>query len=166
LPGGIAGRLRAASFVTGGGRARVAVPHWDDVVQGECGLASSVGDCGERGLAVAWVLADDGVVMGTSDQALVEFAVLAVTGIVVSAVAASMVTDYRGSLTRYAHSCWRFYQRRWYQRLFLWTSSSRAHYADEAWVRRTLRLGAIPGLAIGALILAIEFVALFTGHVT
>ncbi len=100
-----------------------------------------------------------------SDQTLVEFAVLAVTGIVVSAVAAIMVMDYRGSLTRYAHGCWRFYQRRWYQRLFLWTSSSRAQAADEAWVRRTLRLVAVLGLAMGVLVLALEFAALFTGHV-
>jgi hypothetical protein len=124
------------------------------------------GDCGERGLAAIWILADDGAVMEMSDQTLAEFAVLAVTGIVVSAVAAIMVTDYRGSLTRYAHSCWRLYQHRWYQRLFLWTSSSRAHYADEARVRRTLRLVAVPGLAMGVLVLAIEVAALFTGHVT
>jgi multidrug efflux pump subunit AcrB len=103
--------------------------------------------------------------MEMSDQTLAEFAVLAVTGIVVSAVAAIMVTDYRGSLTRYAHSCWRVYQRRWYRRLFLWTSSSRAHYTDEARVRRTLRLVAVPGLAMGVLFLVIEFAALFTGHV-
>jgi multidrug efflux pump subunit AcrB len=103
--------------------------------------------------------------MEMSDQTLAEFAVLAVTGIVVSAVAAIMVTDYRGSLTRYAHSCWRLYQRRWYQRLFLWTSSSRARYADETPVRRTLRLVAVLGLAMGVLVLAIEFAALVTGHV-
>jgi hypothetical protein len=103
--------------------------------------------------------------MEISDQTLAEFAVLAVTGIVMSAVAAIMVTDYRGSLTRYAHSCWRVYQRRWYQRLFLWTASSRTHYADEARVRRTLRLVAVPGLAMGVFFLAIEFAALFTGHV-
>jgi multidrug efflux pump subunit AcrB len=108
--------------------------------------------------------------MEMSDQTLAEFAVLAVAGIVVSVVAAIMVTDYRGSLTRYAHSCWRiyqhrFYQHRWYQRLFLWTSSSRAHQADQARVRRTLRVLAVLGLAIGVLVLAIEFAALFTGHV-
>jgi hypothetical protein len=123
------------------------------------------GDCGERGLAAIWILADDGAVMEMSDQTLAEFAVLAVTGIVVSAVAAIMVTDYRGSLTRYAHSCWRLYQHRWYQRLFLWTSSSRAHFADEARVRRTLRVVAVPGLAVGVLVLVIESAALFTGHV-
>jgi hypothetical protein len=103
--------------------------------------------------------------MEMSDQTLAEFAVLAVTGIVVSVVAAIMVTDFRGSLTRYARSCWRLYQHRWYQRLFLWTSSSRAHFADEARVRRTLRVVAVPGLAIGVLVLAVEFAALFTGHV-
>jgi hypothetical protein len=101
--------------------------------------------------------------MEMSDQTLVEFAVLAVTGIVVSAVAAIIVMDYRGSLTRYAHSCWRFYQRRWYQRLFLWTCSSRAQAADEAWVRRTLRLVAVLGLAVGVLVLALEFAALSRG---
>ena len=103
--------------------------------------------------------------MEMSDQTLAEFAVLAVAGVVVSAVAAIMVMDYRGLLTRYARSCWRFYQHRWYQRLFLWTSSSRAHYADETRVRRTLRLVAVAGLAVGVLVLAIEFAALFTGHV-
>jgi hypothetical protein len=68
-------------------------------------------------------------------------------------------------LTRYSHSCWQYYQRSWYQRLFLWTPSSRAHYADEAQVRRTLRLSAIAGLAMGVFVLAIEFSALITGHV-
>ena len=103
--------------------------------------------------------------MEMSDQTLVEFAILAVTGIVLSAVAAIMVTDYRGSLTRCAHSCWRFYQRRWYQRLFLRTSWSRAYYADEARVRRVFRLVAVLGLAMGVLVLVIEFAALVTGHV-
>ena len=103
--------------------------------------------------------------MEMSDETLAEFAVLAVTGTVVSAVAAIMATDYRGSLTRYAHSCWRLYQHRWYQRLFLWTSSSRARYADESAVRRTIRLVAVLGLAMGVLVLAIEFAALVTGHV-
>ncbi|HEY2577668.1 MAG TPA: hypothetical protein VGI74_15280 [Streptosporangiaceae bacterium] len=103
--------------------------------------------------------------MEMSDQTLAEFAVLAVTGILVSAVAAIMVTDYRGSLARCARSCWRICQHRWYQRLFLWTSSSRAHFADETRVRRTLRLVAVPGLAIGVLVLAIELAALLTGRV-
>lgn len=103
--------------------------------------------------------------MQMSDQPLAQFAVLMVTGLVLAAVAAIMVTDYRGLLTRYAHSCWRIYQHRWYQRLFLWTSASRARYADEAWVRRTLRLVAVPGLAMGVFVLAIELAALFTGHV-
>ncbi len=44
--------------------------------------------------------------MEMSDQTLAEFAVLALTGIVVSA-AAIMVTTSLGSLTRYAHGCWR-----------------------------------------------------------
>jgi hypothetical protein len=104
-------------------------------------------------------------VLALSDQTVVEFVVLTVTGILVSAAAAIVVADYRGLLTSYAHSCWHFYQRRWYQRLFLWTASSRARYADDAWVRRTLRLVAVPGLAMGMLVLAIEFAALFTGHV-
>jgi hypothetical protein len=103
--------------------------------------------------------------MQQSDQALVEFAVLTLTGVVVSAVAALLVTDYRGSLTSYAHRCWRLYQRAWYRRLFLWASSSRAHYADEARVRRTLRLVAVAGLAMGVLVLSIEVSALVTGHV-
>ncbi len=103
--------------------------------------------------------------MQLSDQTLVELAVLTLTDIVWSALTASLVTDYRGSLTSYAHRCWLFYQRPWYQRMFLWTSSSRAYYADEARVRRNIRLAAVPGLAAGLLVLAIEFTALITGHV-
>ena len=81
-------------------------------------------------------------------------------------VAAILVTDYRGFLTSYARGCWRFYQRPSYRRLFLWTSRSRAYYGDEARVRRTLRLVAVPGLVIGVLILSLEFVSLATGHVS
>jgi hypothetical protein len=103
--------------------------------------------------------------MQLSDQTLGEFAVLMVTGVLVSVAAAIIVTDYRGFLTSYAHSCWRFYQRRWYKRLFLRTSWSRAYYADEAGVQRVFRLVAVPGLAMGVLVLVIEFAALVTGHV-
>jgi hypothetical protein len=117
----------------------------------------------------AWLLpgmlADDGIVMQLSDQTLGEFAVLVVTGILLSVAAAIMVMDCRGFLTSYAHSCWRFYQRRWYRRLFLQTSSSRAYYAGEARLRRAFRLVAVPALAMGVLVLVIEFAALFTGHV-
>ncbi len=118
-----------------------------------------------RSLAAAETMTDDGAVMQLSDQTLVELAVLTLTDIVWSALTASLVTDYRGSLTSYAHRCWLFYQRPWYQRMFLWTSSSRAYYADEARVRRNIRLAAVPGLAAGLLVLAIEFTALITGHV-
>ena len=103
--------------------------------------------------------------MQPSDQTLGEFAGLTLTGLAVLVVAAILVTDYRGSLTSYARSCWRFYQRAWYRRLFLWTSRSRAYYADGARVRRTLWLVAVFGLAMGVLILSIEFVSLVTGHV-
>jgi hypothetical protein len=104
--------------------------------------------------------------MQPSDQALGEFAVLTLTGLAVLVVAAILVTDYRGSLTSYARSCWRFYQRPSYRRLFLWTSRSRAYHADEARVRRTLRLVAVSGLVMGVLILSFEFGSLVTGHVT
>ncbi len=103
--------------------------------------------------------------MQLSGQTLAEFAVLTLTGLTVSLGAALLVVDYRGMLTGYARSCWRFYQRPWYRRLFLWTSRSRARYTDEAWLRRTLRLVAVFGLVRGVLILAIEFSALVTGHV-
>jgi hypothetical protein len=103
--------------------------------------------------------------MQLSDQTLVEFAVLTLTGIVVSAVGALLVTDYRGFLTSYAHKCSRFYQRPWYSRLFLWTSSSRARHADEVRVRRDLRLAFVPWLPMGAFVLWIEFSALVAGHV-
>ena len=104
--------------------------------------------------------------MHLSDQTLGEFAVRTLTGLVVLVVAAILVTDYRGFLTSYARGCWRFYQRPSYRRLFLWTSRSRAYYGDEARVRRTLRLVAVPGLVIGVLILSLEFVSLATGHVS
>ena len=103
--------------------------------------------------------------MQPSDQTLGEFAGLTLTGLAVLVVAAILVTDYRGSLASYARSCRRFYQRPWYRRLFLWTSRSRAYYADEARVRRTLWLVAVFWLAMGVLILSIEFVSLVTGHV-
>ena len=103
--------------------------------------------------------------MQASDQTLGEFAVLTLTGLAVLVAAAILVADYRGSLTSYAHSCWWFYQRPWYRRLFLPTSRSRAYYADEARVRRTLRLVAVLGLVMGVFDLSIEFVSLVTGHV-
>src|SRR6266571_7986846 len=99
------------------------------------------------------------------DQTLVEFAILTRSGIAVSAVATLLLTDYRGFLTRYAHGCWQVYQRRWYQRLFVWTSWFRAYYACEARVRGGIRLVGVPGLATGVLVLSIEFAALATGHV-
>ncbi len=104
--------------------------------------------------------------MQLSQQTLVQFAALTLAGIAVLAMSALFVTDYRGCLTRYAHRCWQFYQHRWYQRLFLWTSSSRARYADEIKVRRMLRLPAFPGLAVGLLLLSVELSALITGHVS
>jgi hypothetical protein len=69
--------------------------------------------------------------MQLSDQTLVEFAVLTLTGIVWSVVTAMLVRDYRGALTSYTHRCWLTYQRPWYQRTFLRTASSRARHADE-----------------------------------
>jgi hypothetical protein len=117
-------------------------------------------------VAVAGKLADDGAVMHLSDQSPGEFAALTLTSLAVLVAAAILVTDYRGVLTSYARRCWRFYQRPSYRRLFLWTSRSRAYYADEARVRRTLRLAAVPGLVMGVLILLFEFVSLATGHVS
>lgn len=103
--------------------------------------------------------------MQLSDQPLSEFAILALTGIVWSATMALLVTDYRGALTRYTHRCWLLYQRAWYQRVFLWTASSRACYGDEARLRRSFRLAAAAGLAVGVLIVSFELAALVTGHV-
>ncbi len=104
--------------------------------------------------------------MQLSDQSLFEFAVLTLSGIVWSAVTALLVTDYRGTLTSYAHRCWLTYQRPWYQRTFLWTASSRARHADENRLRRTFRIVAVIGLAMGVFVLSIEFSALVTGHVS
>ncbi len=83
-----------------------------------------------------------------------------------SRVTALLVTDYRGALTSYTHRCWLTYQRPWYQRTFLWTASSRARHADENRLRRTFRIVAVIGLAMGVFILSIEFSALVTGHVS
>jgi hypothetical protein len=102
--------------------------------------------------------------MQPSGQPPAEFAVLTLTGLAVSVAAAILVTDYRGFLTSYARACWRFYQRPWYRRLFLWTSRSRAYYSDEARVQRTLRFVAVAGLVMGILLLSIEFAVLVTGQ--
>jgi hypothetical protein len=110
-------------------------------------------------------LDDDGTVMELSDQPLGQFAVLALSGIVWSVMTALLVMDYRGILTSYTHRCWLVYQRPWYQRTFLWGASARARYADENRVRRTFRIVAIIGLAMGLFIVSIEFSALVTGHV-
>jgi hypothetical protein len=104
--------------------------------------------------------------MQLSDQTLFQFAVLTLSGIIWSAVTALLVADYRGTLRSYTHRCWMTYQRPWYQRTFLWTASSRAHYADENRLRRTFRIVAIIGLAMGVFILSTEFSALVTGHVS
>jgi hypothetical protein len=104
--------------------------------------------------------------MHLSEQTLAEFAVLTVTGIVWSVVTALLVRDYRSALTSYTHRCWLAYQRPWYQRTFLWTASSRARYADENWLRRTFRIVAVLGLAMGVFVLSMEFSALVAGHVS
>jgi hypothetical protein len=106
------------------------------------------------------------MVMQLSDQTLFQFAVLTLSGIIWSVVTALLVTDYRGTLTSYTHRCWLTYQRPWYQRAFLWTASSRARYADENRLRRTFRIVAVIGLAMGVFVLSIEFSALVTGHVS
>lgn len=103
--------------------------------------------------------------MELSDQTLTEFAVLALAGAVLMVASALIWTDYRGFLARYAHRCWQFYQQSWYQRLFLWTPSSRARYADESYVRRTMRFVAFPGTALGLFVITVELIALTTGHV-
>jgi len=104
--------------------------------------------------------------MQLSAQTLVEFAVLTIAGIVWSVVTALLVRDYRGALTSYTHRCWLTYQRPWYQRTFLRTASSRARQAGENRLRRTFRIVAVLGLAIGVFVLSIEFSALITGHVS
>jgi hypothetical protein len=111
-------------------------------------------------------LNDDGTVMQLSDQTLFQFAVLTLIGIIWSFVTALLVTDYRGVLTSYTHRCRLTYERQWYQRTFLWTASSRARYTDENRLRRTLRIVAVIGLAMGVFVLSIEFSALATGHVS
>ena len=103
--------------------------------------------------------------MQWSDQTLGGFAVLALTGIIVSALSGLLVTDYRGLLTRYTHRCWLLYQRPWYRRTFSWGARSRAFHADERRLRRTFRVLAVLGAAIGLLVLTVEFIALVTGRV-
>jgi len=129
-------------------------------------LSHSAGQVRNARLYQRLPLNDDGTVMKLSDQTLLEFAVLTLSGIVWSVVTALLVTDYRGALTSYTHRCWLTYQRPWYQRTFLWTASSRARHADENRLRRTFRIVAVIGLAMGVFILSIEFSALVTGHVS
>ena len=82
-------------------------------------------------------------------------AVLTLTGIVWPVVTAMLVRDYRGALTSYTHRCWLTYQRPWYQRTFLRTASSRARHGDENRLRRTFRIVAALGLAMGVFVLSI-----------
>ena len=103
--------------------------------------------------------------MQLSHQTAVQFAVLTLTGISLSVVTALLVKDYRGALTNYTHRLWLTYQRPWYQRTFLWTSSSRARHADENRLRRTFWIVSVIGLAMGVFVLSIEFSALATGRV-
>lgn len=100
------------------------------------------------------------------NQPPTQFAVLMLTGIIVSAVTSALLTNYRGLLTSYAHRLWRQYQKPWYQKAFLWTRRQRAHYSDEAKIRRTMRVVAGFGAAMGIFFIVIEFTALVTGHVT
>lgn len=103
--------------------------------------------------------------MHWSDQTLGEFAVLTLTGFIVFALSGFLVTDYGGLLTRYTHRCWLIYQRPWYRRTFLWGARSRAFYADEQRLRRTFRLLAVLGVAMGLFVLTVEFIALVMGRV-
>jgi hypothetical protein len=104
--------------------------------------------------------------MALSNQPLTQFAVLLLTGTVMSLLCVVLTFDFRGYLTRYSHRLWRSYQKPWYQKTFLWTKRSRTFYGDEAKIRTTIRVVAVFGLAMGLLIFAVEFVALVTGHVT
>ena len=103
--------------------------------------------------------------MRWSDQTLGEFAVLTLTGIIVSALSGFLVTDYRGLLTRYTHRCWLFYQRPWYRRAFLSGTRPRVSYTDERRLRRTFRVVAVLGAAMGLFVLTVEFIALVTRRV-
>jgi hypothetical protein len=100
-----------------------------------------------------------------SDQTLGEFVVLTLTGIIVSALSGLAVTDYRGLLTRYAHRCWLLYQRPWYRRTFVWGTRSGVFHSDEHQLRRTVRVVAVLGTAMGLLVIAVESIALVTGNV-
>ncbi len=104
--------------------------------------------------------------MNQSNQTLFQFAVLSLSGIVWLVAMVLLAMDYRGVLTSYAHRCRLVYQRRWYQRTFLWTAASRARNTDESWLRRTFRIVAVIGFAMGLFILSIEFGTLVTGHVS
>jgi hypothetical protein len=104
--------------------------------------------------------------MALSNQPLTQFAVLLLTGTVMSLICVALSFDLRGYLTSYCHRLWKSYQKPWYQKTFLWTKRSRAFYANEAKIRTTTRVVSVFGLAMGFFILAVEFAALVTGHVT
>lgn len=99
------------------------------------------------------------------NQTLPESAILGGGGLILVVVASLLITDYRGLLTSYVHRCWLVYQRRWYQRTFLWAGWSRAASGDEARLRRQFLALAVIGLVMGLCLLGVEATAAATGHV-
>lgn len=78
----------------------------------------------------------------------------------------SLVMDFRGFLTSYAHRCWEGYQTPGFQRMFLLNRGARRFYADEAKVRRSFRATGVVGVVVGMFILGVEVAALVTGSVS
>jgi hypothetical protein len=99
------------------------------------------------------------------NQPIWQFVILTACGLVAVGVGTALVVDYRGLLTRYAHSLWESYQRPWYQRLFVWTDKQRQRLADERRIRTWVRVPAGILCLMGFIFLFFEIGALATGHV-
>jgi hypothetical protein len=102
--------------------------------------------------------------MQFSDQPLTQFAVLILTGAVLSLVTAPLMVNYRDFLGRYAHRLWQMYQRPFYRGLAL-TRWQRRYSSNEVRIRRTVRVVAAGGFAMGIFFIAIEVAAAVIGHV-
>lgn len=99
--------------------------------------------------------------MQGSNQALGEFVVLLLTGLLVSAICAVLIADYKGALSRYVRHLGRLAEGIERKRFVL----IRSQYADPPRMRLGIRLACIGGLALGVFVLIFEIVALAGGNV-
>lgn len=103
--------------------------------------------------------------MQFSDQPVTQFAVLMLTGAAMSLVTAPLMFNYRDFLDRYAHRLWQMYQMPFHRTLAL-TRWQRRYSSNEVRIRRTMRVVAAGGFAMGIFFVAIEVAAAVTGHVS